>query len=452
MSGPPALVLGGSLAGLLTATVLRRHHTTVTVLDQDRLPTGAVHRAGTPQAHHGHLLLPAGSRYIEALLPGTLGRLLAVGAHRIDMSADVVSLGDLGWQPRTRTGHLALLCSRPLLEWTLRERVRETDGITLVTGAQVRELTGSRHRVTGALARHRDGTTRWYEAALTVDATGRASRTPALLTALGLPPVRERTIDAGVAYASVPVLAPPAARDGFPLIGIQPGPSRHRPARAGVVFPIEDGRWMISLSGTRGAEPPLDHHGFLAFARSLDHPVIADLLTSVTPVAPIRGYRHTGNRRRYYERMRRWPEGFLVVGDALLTTNPTFGYGMTATAAGVTALADTPHASSRDTQRAIARAVSGAWHLASGTDLLHPGATGPGSRRAARVHRSLVLRLERAAHHDPRLRRTLVRVGTLSDPPSTLLTPAVARALLLPRARGRGPATPGSPAPGGSAD
>ena len=45
-------------------------------------------------------------------------------------------------------------------------------------------------------------------------------------------------------------------------------------------MPIEGGRWIVTLSGTRGGEPATDEDGFLDFARGLRDPVVARLIES----------------------------------------------------------------------------------------------------------------------------------------------------------------------------
>ena len=60
-----ALVIGGSVAGLSTARVLAQHFEQVTVLERDRLPEEAAFRAGIPQAHHAHTLLPYGQMLLR---------------------------------------------------------------------------------------------------------------------------------------------------------------------------------------------------------------------------------------------------------------------------------------------------------------------------------------------------------------------------------------------------
>src|SRR5690348_9903515 len=95
-----AVVVGGSLGGMLAASVLARHADLVTVVERDRLPDGPRPRTGVPQARHAHLLMSGGARAIEELLPGTVDRLLRAGAHRVGLPGDVVSLSPRGWLRR----------------------------------------------------------------------------------------------------------------------------------------------------------------------------------------------------------------------------------------------------------------------------------------------------------------------------------------------------------------
>jgi hypothetical protein len=75
-----ALVLGGSIAGLLAARVLADRYDSVTIVDRDRLPSGAAHRPGSPQSHHVHAILPRGVQIIEDLMPGLTRRVVATSS------------------------------------------------------------------------------------------------------------------------------------------------------------------------------------------------------------------------------------------------------------------------------------------------------------------------------------------------------------------------------------
>ena len=79
-----AIVMGGSVAGLLAAAALAPHSRTVTIVDRDELPTDGPAafgpRRSVPQAGTVHRLLALGEARMEQLLPGLREDLLAAGA------------------------------------------------------------------------------------------------------------------------------------------------------------------------------------------------------------------------------------------------------------------------------------------------------------------------------------------------------------------------------------
>ena len=54
-----AIVLGGSMAGLLTARVLSDHFAQVTIVERDPVRNQPESRKGQPQTRHLHILLAA---------------------------------------------------------------------------------------------------------------------------------------------------------------------------------------------------------------------------------------------------------------------------------------------------------------------------------------------------------------------------------------------------------
>jgi len=65
-----AIVLGGSIAGLLAARVLSQHFDQVTLIERDTLTEGADSRKGAPQGRHIHALLAKGYLTLLTLFPG----------------------------------------------------------------------------------------------------------------------------------------------------------------------------------------------------------------------------------------------------------------------------------------------------------------------------------------------------------------------------------------------
>lgn len=75
-----AVVLGGSVAGLLAARVLSDHADEVVVLEPDDLAEHGTGR-GAPQRDQLHAVLAMGHVQLERWLPGITAELIGGGAH-----------------------------------------------------------------------------------------------------------------------------------------------------------------------------------------------------------------------------------------------------------------------------------------------------------------------------------------------------------------------------------
>ncbi|GHD92493.1 pyridine nucleotide-disulfide oxidoreductase [Streptomyces naganishii] len=444
-----AVVLGGSHTGMLAARALAAFAGRVVVVDRDELPDGPEPRKGLPQARHAHMLWSGGMRAVEELLPGAAGALRAAGARRLPVTTDIVAMSAKGWFRRWPESHHVILAGRDLLDATIRARVLADERIELLGGTEALGLTGTASAVTGVRVRT-GGAERVIEAGLVVDATGRGSAASRWLTELGLPAPERREVDPGLAYASRLYLAPEAARDCFPIVNVQPGPRGGGPGRAGFLLPIEDGRWIVTLSGTRGGEPSPADEDFVRFAREeLRHPVIGELLERAEPLSGVSFTRTTVNRRHFYERMPAWPGNFAVLGDALAAFNPVYGHGLAAAAQSALALREvvrrhgwgTPGLSRR-VQRAVARPVAAAWELAIAQDVFYPGATEQGPTLRDRLLSAYVDRIMHTATGNGRVARRVTDVTSLERGAHVLLAPSM---LLAAAAGPLRPALPGPP-------
>ncbi|KUM97735.1 pyridine nucleotide-disulfide oxidoreductase [Streptomyces cellostaticus] len=419
---------------MLAARALTGFADRVTVVERDALPEGPEPRRGLPQARHVHQLWSGGARALEELVPGAAERLRAAGAHRLPVTTDMVALSPHGWYRRWAESHHMILCSRDLLDATVRAQVLADRRIEVLERAEAVRLTSTDTTVTGVRIRAHDNAERTLAADLVVDATGRGSRTPRWLTGLGLPVPERREVNSGIVYATRLYRAPEQARDGFPVVSIQPDPRTGEPGRGGVLLPVEDGRWMVTLYGSRGAEPCADADDFVRYAREeLRHPVIAELLAEAEPLSEVTLTRTTANRRHFYERMRVWPENFVALGDAVCALNPVYGHGMSVSAQSALALRDvilrqgglgTPGLS-RHVQKAVGRTVRTAWDLAIGTDVFYPGATETGPTLRDRILSAYVGRLLYTATGNGRIARRVTDVTSLERGPEVLLTPSM---------------------------
>ncbi|MGH9279562.1 MAG: FAD-dependent oxidoreductase, partial [Acidimicrobiales bacterium] len=83
-----AVVLGGSVAGLLAARVLTDHAEEVVLIERDDLSSGPGDRRGVPQGNQVHGLLARGLELMEAMFPGLTGELADGGAEVADPGVD----------------------------------------------------------------------------------------------------------------------------------------------------------------------------------------------------------------------------------------------------------------------------------------------------------------------------------------------------------------------------
>lgn len=429
-----AVVLGGSMAGMLVARVLADRYESVTVVDRDPLPDDDVARRGVPQSMQPHGLLEGGRATIESLFPGFCDAVVQAGGVRVDVDAEVQTF--VGGTPKAtrETDSPPMYCAtRSRFDQVVRRFLRRTDGVTLRDECRFLDyLTDDEATsVIGVRLRDESGDEMELSADLVVDATGRVSRTPAWLESNGYerPPLDEVKID--LVYGTVLVERPPDDRRTMLV------PAVHPSTRGSVVVPVEDGRWVMSLHGFHGDHPPTDATAFERFAAGLPTAAVAELLAEHSLVdETVYRYPIPASRRYHYEALDRFPEGLLVVGDALASFNPIYAQGMTVAALeslwlhNVLAAGD-ERLSTRFFERA-ATVVDLAWGMSVGPDFAFPETEGPEPGQNRLVSR-YVSRLNRHARHDPYLTHAFGRVVQFERPPSSLFRPSVVWRVVTPK-------------------
>ncbi|MEV6199098.1 FAD-dependent monooxygenase [Streptomyces sp. NPDC051771] len=432
-----AVVIGGSLAGLLAARVLAEHAERVTVVERDRLPEGPDARSGVPQGRHLHVLIEGGQRALDELLPGFMDELRELGAPKVAMPTDMVQWQAGQWFTRSPASAHFYSGPRPQLEWLVRQRVLADPRVELVEGTETVGLTGTSARVTGVRLRERGAgkETRTLAADLVVDASGRSTKAADWLAGIGAEAPHEETLDTGLAYASRIYKAtdavPATDAQGYYIV---PGP---RQTYGGVIVPLGDGHHMVTFSGLRGEAPPTEEEAFEAYAQRLPHPVLSEWVAAAEPVTPVHGFRQTANIRRRYDRPGRRPAGFLATGDALCAFNPIYGQGMTTAALAAVALrgalSDTRRVpTTQRVQRALLESSRQAWDISAGADKKMPGATGDAARLqpADKFADWYLGRIQELAAGDPEVGTPFRAVLSLTAPLSSLFAPSLVRAVL----------------------
>ena len=430
--GEQAVVCGAGMGGLLAARVLSELYGKVTVVERDKLPDAADQRRGVPQGRHFHVLWSRGAEELARLFPGIHDDLIAAGAEVCD-DGDLSRVSiRLAGHELSREGKFSdpssvklHLLSRPLLESHVRQRVRAIDNVEILDGHDfVDPIAPNPHRVTGANIVDRDsGAKRELNADLLVDAMGRSARTPAFLDALGCGrPVAERS-KTNANYTSLQMRIPEGIiKERMTFVVPEP-----KKPTGGAFSVYEHDTWIFTLTRLADNEPPNDLTGMIRMATQFAPPALLRALKRGEPIGEISVFRYPGAIWRRYDQMDRFPAGFLVFGDAICSTNPIYGQGMTVAALEATALQDCLADGNGDLSRrffaAAADHIGPMWASNQFNDLyMDSGDPDHAASKELLEFRDAVLS---AAESSPALTEKLYRSMHLVDPPtdySPLLT------------------------------
>lgn len=453
--GQRAVIIGASMAGLLAARVLAERFDEVVLLERDELPTGAQPRKGTPQAVHPHGLLARGRLAMEELFPGFTQALLDQGALSGDLQQDVGFAANGQRFAIGVAGEQGLGVSRLAIEAELRRRVRALPGVRLRDGVDVvaPELDGTRRRVTAVrlIDRH-SGEGQTLTADLVLDCSGRGSRTPAWLDSWGFDKPDEERVEIGICYASAYFRREGAwaLGEGIHIAALICTATNELPRPAVMIAqePGADGvpRWVVGLGGYAGDHPAGSFDGLRERARQIGSPELVALTHEATPIGEPMRYQFPYSLRRHYERLARFPERYLVLGDAQTSFNPIYGQGMTVAACEALALRDALGRGLDGLHRryfkAAARVIDIPWQLAVGGDLAIDTVPGP-RPLPVRIVNAYVRRLYHRAPHDPVVTRAFLEVVHMIKAPPSLFAPRILARVLF----GRNPPAAVQPAP-----
>ena len=431
-----AIVIGGSMAGLLAARVLLDRFAEVTLIEKDDVTELLKARPGVVQSQHVHVFLTQGQRLLEQLFPGLAQELSAAGAPTVEWTADWLMLGTSKWNPRYPSDLSGRTCSRTLLEGLIRQRLSAYPNLTILTGCQVKGLLNTKDptRVTGVKLHWHSPTATAVDslnAALVVDASGRNSALPDYLVQMGCEAPPETTINAFLGYASRWYQRPENLEvdwQGITISAVE-GVS----SRGGVLYPIEGDRWIVTLGGVGRDYPPTDEAGFLEFARSLRVPILYDLLKDTQPLSPIYSYRRTENRWRHYEQLKSLPDGIVGIGDAVCTFNPVYGQGMTTAALGAIALDRCLQQAHPTTlngfplrfHRQLARILQAPWLMATGEDSRWSTTEGAKPKWSDRFVQKYLDRVSLLMQDSPVVSKVFAEVVHMVKPPTALFAPNI---------------------------
>ncbi len=452
--GDRAVVLGGSMAGLLAARVLSEAYGEVIIVDRDELTEVSTTRRGCPQGFHAHALLARGQQVLDELFPGMTDEFAAAGMPMFDMGEMRWSINGVPLAP-AKTGLIVVSLTRPALELLVRRRVAALPNVkfyerTVITGLETdaghRRVTGVR---IGRLAQGRDDAPvsdagnvtlvadgpqpqparpaggqpdEVLRADLVIDATGRGSRTPVWLEEFGYERPAEERVKIGLAYTTCEYVLParPLGPEDWSIVPLA-NPFGPRGAFFGRT---KDDKHMLSLTSMVGDPPPTTAEEVLEVAKSLPVPQIYEAIRDTMPVSGPEVIKFPASVRRRYERLTRFPAGFLVLGDGVCSFNPVYGQGMTvASLEAMTLLAQLRKGAPPDALtyfRDISTVIDAPWSIAAGNDLAWPGVEGERNEAIEEMN-AYMGRLMFAATKDSVVTGAFMRVAGLIDPPEALM-------------------------------
>jgi len=440
--GRHAVVLGGSLAGLLAARVLSDHFEEVTLIERDPLPETAEVRRGIPQANHVHGLLLRGREVLEEFFPGLQDEMIAAGVPLVDMANEIAWYTRAGWGIRFPSEMKVLAFTRPVLDLHVRRRLSSNPRVKIIDNTDVLRLipAAEKNQLAGVLICPRSSESdrrvaKELRADLVVDTTGRASRAPRWLNDLGYVIPEETVVDAHLGYASRLYRIPDDFHRDWKCAYVQSAPPLRN--RGAILFEVEGNRWLVTLTGGARDYPPSDETGFLEFARSLPVSTIYDAICAAEPITRIKTHRGTENRLRHFDRAKELPENFLLLGDAVCAFNPVYGQGMTTAALGALTLQKTLREKrglrglSRRFQRRLGKVIKAPWLLATGEDYRYPATEGHGATLMTKFMHRYMNHVIALATQSVTVRHVLLRAFSMMIPPTALFHPRVLFRVLL---------------------
>lgn len=447
-----AIVIGGSIAGLLAGRALANHFRRVTIIERDFFPLQPAPRPGLPQSRFLHVLLKRGQIVVEDFFPGLMEELTAAGAPLVEGSKLELYLST-GKAAPYQDGWDSLSFSRDLLDWAVRHRLSQFDSVQFLQGSTVTQLLPNAEQtgVAGVVVRQRNqndpnhSTNQQIEADFVVDASGKGSQAPQWLRRLGYKPPAETVVNAHIWYAHCMYQRPAQVQTDWQALLVQATPPTH--TRMGALFPVEGNRWSVGLGGGRLDHLPTDPEGYLEFARSLPTPELYNAIKNATPLSHVHHYNGNENRLRAYERMGRYPENFVVMGHAACAFNPVYGQGMT-TAALTAQVLDRQFLHSRQAQgtrnlahqiqQQVAQVHQHPWLMAISQDYRYPQAQAQAMPLMG-LRNWYQAQIWQLLPQNPSVHRTLMTVIHMLKPPSEMLAPPMLWQVLVNLVRQQAP-------------
>ena len=326
------LIVGGGICGLGTALLLARDGHDVTVLERDADPIPDSpesaweqwERKGVAQFRQPHNFMPGLRLLLEAELPDIQDALAQAGACRFDMVSPLPPFFT-DRTPRPIDDKLWTLTARRAVgEWVFARAAENAPRVTIRRGVSVKELLTGRSAIDEIphIAGVRTSAGDELHADLVVDATGRQSRSPQWLTAVGARPPYEEQEDSGFTYYTRYFTGSPPQRKASSLTPLG--------SISLLTLPGDNNTWSVTIFVSTGDQPLKNLRHEDRWTKTVRAcPLHAHWLDG-QPITAVLAMSGIADRyRRFIVGGQPIATGIVAVADAWACTNPSAGRGLT---------------------------------------------------------------------------------------------------------------------------
>lgn len=336
-----AIVIGGSIAGIMAAKALVDYFDKVTVLERDdHHPMEFLsYRPRASQTGQPHHLLQGGQEVINKLFPDFIDDFTKAGGNYVDSGRDFRFYQNDGWKVVFDSGMKICIGRRTLLEGVLRQQLDKYPTIEYRYNAEADEtlLDEATNKVTGIMLREGNKCYQ-VDADLVVNASGKNTLIPKMLEQHGYQKPEETYMGLNAFYTTMLYDVPEHLRDpGWKVMVIY----NRRPVEDAFAYAClygDGSQLLVTVVQFDCKEPPRNHAEFDAVAKGLPQPHMYDLLKKCMPITEPQNFSYPTMIRRHFEKTNKLPEGIVCVGDAYASADPCSGAGMTKAALEVEAL------------------------------------------------------------------------------------------------------------------